>query len=302
MEGSLAMEAQRIIDPRNTLNDLTGAEWLYATKSLLVTSYKPEFGHQLRKEHGANKPPRLMKQLIETFTKPGAAILDPMAGVGGTLIGSSICGTAREAVGIEINPRWIEIYLQVLEQESLRPQTMQEGDCLTMLPRLAPGSFDGIFMDPPYTVHLPQTMSGGERAKTHANRRSDYNMRSDAPDDLANLATYADYLNKMEVIFTECFRVLKPGKYLIFIVRDQYQQGEYIFTHVDLARRAQNQGFQPKGEILWYQAGTRLRPYGYPRAFIPNIAHQYIVILRKEQTPKQHTRREERQKKERSVQ
>ena len=37
----------------------------------------------------------------------------------------------------------------------------------------------------------------------------------------------------------------------------------------------------PKGDITWYQAGTRLRPYGYPRAFVPNIVHQHIVVLRK---------------------
>jgi hypothetical protein len=37
----------------------------------------------------------------------------------------------------------------------------------------------------------------------------------------------------------------------------------------------------PKGDIAWYQAGTRLRPYGYPRTFVPNIAHQHIVVLRK---------------------
>ena len=37
----------------------------------------------------------------------------------------------------------------------------------------------------------------------------------------------------------------------------------------------------PKGDIVWYQAGTRLRPYGYPRSFVPNIAHQHILVLRK---------------------
>ena len=282
---------QQSISPRNTLNALTGAQWLYSTKSLLVTSYPPEFGHQIRKAHGANKPPRLMKQLIETFTKPGARILDPMAGVGGTLIGASICEQPREAVGIEINARWVSIYHQVLEQEgTLHPQTMQEGDCLQVLPQYEAASFDCVLMDPPYTIHLEQTMSGGKSAQTHANRRTDYNMRSNAPGDLANLASYSGYLDMMEQVFAACFRVLKPGKYLIFIIRNQYQSGEYNFTHVDLARRAQSQGFRSKGEILWYQTGSRLRPYGYPSAFIPNIAHQYIVILRKEQAPKRPTR------------
>jgi hypothetical protein len=41
-------------------------------------------------------------------------------------------------------------------------------------------------------------------------------------------------------------------------------------------------GFVPKGDLIWYQAGTRLRPYGYPKVFVPNIAHQHILVLRKE--------------------
>ena len=40
--------------------------------------------------------------------------------------------------------------------------------------------------------------------------------------------------------------------------------------------------FTVKGDLIWYQAGTRLRPYGYPKAFVPNIAHQHILVLRKE--------------------
>jgi hypothetical protein len=31
--------------------------------------------------------------------------------------------------------------------------------------------------------------------------------------------------------------------------------------------------------------GTRLRPYGYPYAYIPNITHQHIVILQKPRSP-----------------
>ncbi len=77
-------------------------------------------------------------------------------------------------------------------------------------------------------------------------------------------------------------RVLRPGRYAVVIVRDAYQEGRYLFTASDLAARADRVGLVPKGDLIWYQAGTRLRPYGYPRAFVPNIAHQHIVVLRKE--------------------
>src|SRR5437016_10325770 len=120
------------ISLRNTLNELSGAEWLYFTRSTLLTAYPSEYGHKLRKAHGANKPPQLMRQLIEFFTKPGGRVLDPFAGVGGTLIGASICKKPRDAVGIEINPKWVNIYRHVLaeSQGKLLPQQLLEGDCL----------------------------------------------------------------------------------------------------------------------------------------------------------------------------
>ena len=66
------------------------------------------------------------------------------------------------------------------------------------------------------------------------------------------------------------------------IVRDAYQQGRYQFVGADLAARADAAGLTPKGDLIWHQAGTRLRPYGYPRVFVPNIAHQHILVLRRE--------------------
>ena len=126
------------------------------------------------------------------------------------------------------------------------------------------------------------TMAGGPLAEAHSNRRTDYAMRSDLAADLANVADYAAYLDAMGAVLAEIRRVLRPGRYAVFIVRDAYQDGRYLFTAADLAARAAAGGLVPKGDIAWYQAGTRLRPYGYPRTFVPNIVHQHIVVLRTE--------------------
>ena len=289
--------------PRNTLNDMSGERFLYFTKSVLTTSYPSIYSHELRKKHGANKPPQLMALLIEFFTKTGMAVLDPFAGVGGTLIGASIATPGpRTCIGIEISQEWTDIYQRVLiENPDLLPQTMIRGDCIDIMDRWLAnekvssitgqevsagreGFFDFIVMDPPYNIHLEQTMSGNggkQYAEKYANRRSDYNMRSGEERDLANLSSYEQYLNAMEGVFDRCFRLLRPGRYMAIIVRNAYQNSEYMFTHVDLARRAKSVGFVPKGETIWYQAGTKLRPYGYPYSYVPNIAHQYIVILQR---------------------
>jgi DNA modification methylase len=289
------------------MNELSGEEWLYFTKSLWTTAYPSELGHPLRRQHGANKPPRLMARLIEFFTKPGELVLDPFAGVGGTLLGAAICRSPRRALGFEIEPRWAQVFAQVVreaqtERDGQGPLLrdlgnadpggersfdaggvrLEIGDALTLLAEQAEGSVDFIATDPPYNPQLRLTMAGGKLAERFANRRTDYAMVTDDPADLANSATYDEFLDRMGEAFALLRRVLRDGRYAALIVRDAYQQGRYRFTAADLARRADAAGLVAKGNLVWYQAGTRLRPYGYPRAFVPNIAHQQIVILRAE--------------------
>lgn len=309
-------DGRRQPHPSNTLNELPGDEWLYFTKSLLTTAYPSELGHSTRKAHGANKPPRLMARLIEFFSRTGERVLDPFAGVGGTLLGAAIARGPRRAVGIELAPRWVEVYERVLgELSALRDGRGPEladlgtadpggprgfdpsglelllGDALTVLPGIEAESFDLVATDPPYNLQLPMTMAGGALALAHANRRTDYAMVTDSADDLANAADYPTFLERMGTVFGELYRVLRDRRYAVVIVRDAYQDGRYVFTGSDLAARAAAVGFVPKGDLIWYQAGTRLRPYGYPRAFVPNIVHQHILVLRKEAPGRQLPRR-----------
>ena len=293
--------------PNNTLNDLSGEEWLYFTKSVWGTAYPSELGHTARKQHGANKPPRLMARLIEFFTTTGELVLDPFAGVGGTLLGAAITRGPRRAIGLEIEPRWIAVYETLIrdlaaERDGKGPLVadigtsdpggqrgfdpsgleMRLGDSTLLLPQMEADSIDFVATDPPYNIQLPITMSGGKLAEEHSNRRTDYAMVTEHDGDLANSADYATFLDRMEQVFVELARVLRPDRYAAVIVRDAYQEGRYIFTGSDLAARATRAGFTLKGDVIWYQAGTRLRPYGYPRAFVPNISHQHVLVLRLE--------------------
>jgi DNA modification methylase len=301
-------DGRRAPHPANELNELSGEEWLYFTKSVLTTAYPSELGHAARKAHGANKPPRLMARLIEFFSRSGELVLDPFAGVGGTLLGAAIARGPRRALGIELDPRWAAVFDDVVtslaaERDGLGPAIaelgptdpgpargfdpsgieLRVGDALEILPTLEPDSVDLVATDPPYNIQLPLTMAGGALAEHHANRRTDYAMISDAPADLANAADYPTFVERMGAVFEQLARVLRPGRYAVVIVRDAYQGGRYQFVGADLAARAALAGLVPKGDLIWHQAGTRLRPYGYPRVFVPNIAHQHILVLRREE-------------------
>lgn len=303
------MQPRRPPHPANDLNELSGEEWLYFTKSVWTTAYPSELGHDRRKAHGANKPPRLMARLIEFFTKSGELVLDPFAGVGGTLLGAAIARGPRRAIGIELDARWATVYEETVtalraERDGQGPRPadlgpsdpggergfdpsgleLRLGDARLLLPLVPSDSVDFVATDPPYNVQLRMTMAGGRLAQAHANRRTDYAMISDLAGDLANLPDYPAFLDAMGEVLGEIHRVLRPGRYAAIIVRDAYQEGRYVFTAADLASRASDVGLVPKGDIAWYQAGTRLRPYGYPRSFVPNIAHQHIIVLRKPPT------------------
>lgn len=274
------VHARGAVHERNTLNGLGGNEWLYFTKSVLRTSYPSHLGQDLRRRHGANKPPYLMRHLVEFFTKPGGTVLDPFAGVGGTLLGAAVCG--RTATGIEINPEWVDVYREVCAREGVAPQEVVQGDCRQVLRDMAATGrvFDCVATDPPYSIALDKTMCDGRYAV--AARRTDFDTFGEDRGDLRNLGSFEEFYAAMSEVARLLVPLVRRGGYVAVILRDSYQGGRYIFATAELARRFEHAGLVLKGVKVWYATGARVRPYGYPTAYVPNIVHQNILILRSE--------------------
>ena len=70
-----------------------------------------------RGSHPTQKPLRLMRSLVEQYSKPLETILDPFMGSGTTLRAAKDLG--RKAIGIEIEERYCEIAAKRLSQEVL---------------------------------------------------------------------------------------------------------------------------------------------------------------------------------------
>ena len=82
-------------------------------------------------------------------------------------------------------------------------------------------SVDFVATDPPYNVQLPMTMAGGKLAETHANRRTDYAMRSDLEADLANLPDMRELLQQMGEAHLAAKALLDdPGSSILDIDRE----------------------------------------------------------------------------------
>ncbi len=276
------------IDPRNTLNDLTGREWTYALRSVLATRYPtsgPEgYAHALRRAHPSPKPPQLMAELIRFFSKPGGRVLDPFAGVGGTLLGCALEG--RAGVGVELSADYAALYAQVCAQIGLAPQTLVVGDArrLGEYPEVTVAPFDLILSDPPYAQMMAKPKTG-ERKKRGQGDATPFTLD---PADLGNLG-YRDFLAELRAIFAAALAHLKPRGYLVLFTKDMQPTREHHnMLHADIVTELlQLPNLTFRGYRIWHDQSQNLYPFGYPYAFVANQVHQFILIFRKELSAQQ---------------
>lgn len=269
----------------NLLNDLSGAQWLYWTNTIYQTNFPLDVTHRLRKAHGAIKPPQLMAEITSFFTKKGETVLDPFAGVGSTLIGAAMVD--RKAVGIELNNRWVQIYREIQKgfrigkngltaggEGKMLSGIMVQGDCLTELKKFPSGHVEAIITDPPY----------GCNHRVQFKEETNFSMfNPEEGKDFGNLPEFSAYLAKMGEFGREAYRILKGRRYLVILIGDRYQNGEYIPLGFKVAEVMQKQGFKWKGLKIWWNQSTQrpLKPYAIKRSYAPNITHQNILIFRK---------------------
>ncbi|HNS00292.1 MAG TPA: DNA methyltransferase [Planctomycetota bacterium] len=275
---------------RNSLNDLSGREWLFFTNTVWETNAPADRTHAFRKCHGAIKPPAAMAELVRFFTRRGERVLDPFAGVGGILLGAEL--EERRSVGVEIDQRWVDVFNRVRRHfgvrdgmfvardefggEGSRPigAEMVCASCLEYMAAQEAASFDAVITDPPYGVqHKPR----GFAAETN------FAMSSADARDFANAATFEDYLTLMREFGEQARRLLRPGRYLVILIGDRYHEGEYLPLGVKVAEAVRQAGFEWKGLKVWWNKATlrRFRPYAVGTCFVPNITHQNVVILRR---------------------
>jgi DNA modification methylase len=279
-------ESASRVSSRNTLNDLSAKEWIQETVSVWrqrgLGAGHPDA--QIERQHPAPFSFTDVSRLIRFFTKSQQTVLDPFVGIGSTL--KAACLEGRKGIGIELSPDFARLATNRLEQEiagSLfdhETQTVINGDSREVLPTLEPDSVDFVVTSPPYwnILHKGDHKVTQERtAKGLSTRYSDDDNR-----DLGNVDDYGTFLKEIVGVFSECRRVLKPQRYLAAVVGDFRNKGRYHMFHSDLATSLEDSGYVLKGITILYQSHKRLFPYGYPAAYVPNLHHQYILILRNE--------------------
>lgn len=278
-------EPQQVVDPKNHLNDLTAREWIPETVSVW-TQRGLGAGHpdaQIEREHPAPFSFTDVSRLITFFTKRGGTVLDPFVGVGSTLKACALTG--RAGIGFELNEKYVALAKERLRTEireagaTVAEQQVQHGDSRVLVPRLAESSVDFVVTSPPYGAILHK-----EDHKVRQERRAHgLDARySDDPRDLGNSPTYEKFLDDVTGILGACGRALKPRKYMAVVVGDFRDKSRYVMFHADLARSLSEWKLALRGITILYQRHKRVFPYGYPFSYVPNMHHQFILILQNE--------------------
>ncbi len=250
--------------------------------------------------HPGKMLPALAAHAIATYTRPGELVLDPMCGIGTTLVEATHAG--RDAVGIEYEPRWGFLAARNLRhathQGATGHGTVLIGDSRHIAPALETelaGRVALLLTSPPYgrTVHgqAKPTPGGGVAKWDHS-----YGY------DKANLAhqNTGALLAGFTAILRGCLPLLRPGGNLVVTARPWRHRGllvDFPAAVLDAAIRA---GYQPvqrcvallaavrdsdlvaRGSFFQLQQARAARAHGRP---IHLAQHEDVLILRRPPEP-----------------
>ena len=272
-----------IYDKRNTLNDLTGKEWLLRTKSFFVSTKcvddKAAFAHPA---------PFLIKdigRMIGMFTKKDMLVFDPFMGSGTTAIAAFNLG--RKSVGIDLSQEYFDLAMQRFNAKKMikdKDYTYLIGNSLIKTNDIP--EVDYIITSPPYFNILKNNSKGLREDKSEKGFRNGSRIGveyySDDPNDLGNQNSYDEFLDLLKQIMQVAFAKLKKDKYCSIVISDFTVDKKEICVQADIVRIMKETGFTFIGTIALLQDNKPLYPFGYPFKFKINHMHQNIINFIKE--------------------
>ena len=279
-------EAQR-------LNDLDGATWLQWSKSIWRFK-KPVVNNY---GHPAIFPDFVAERLIRIFTKEGDLVLDPMAGVGTTLVLAKTLN--RNAIGIELSPKYCEITRARLAQQLLLTDIAQESetkisthgnkkekiasfhkiicdDARNLLTHVTPDSIDFCLTSPPYWIGLH-----GVNGKYTGQTQKEVKVYSDDQKDYGNIEDYNSFVFELKNLFSDVYKVLKNGKYCVVVIQDSRRGSNVYPLHIDFYLAMKSIGYDYQDLIVWEHPTYTTRPLGYPTTFVISRVHDFIMVFKK---------------------
>lgn len=266
-------DAKPKLNRKNTLNDLTGKEWIHFTRSWFNLKPKPRSKSTGELLHPAKYPEELMEHFIRFFTKKGMWVLDPFCGTASTLVAAE--SLERNAIGIEISERWARIgakrtenYVVVGDSKKLDGMDLPE--------------FDFSITSPPYWDMLHHSRGGSNSTQKDRIKAGFDPTFSDLEEDIGNIQDYNAFLTELLNIYTQVRNKMKKDAYIVVIMQNiQKERRQFYPLAWEFALKMRDIGWNLRQEMLWCQSDKQLGIWGYPNTYISNVHHHYCLIFQK---------------------
>lgn len=210
--------------------------------------------------HPAKMLPAIAAHAVRTYTRPGELVLDPMCGIGTTLVEAIRLG--RHALGVEYEPRWARLARANVRHNAGGGESgngyVACGDArqlTALIDERHRGQVSLVVTSPPYgsSVHgqVRSTRESGERGVT----KKDFRYSHD-PYNLAHVSTDR-LLDAFTVILDQCRQMLRPGGFVVVTTRPWRERGELIDFPSAVLAAGQTVGLIPTERCAALLAGVR---------------------------------------------
>lgn len=196
------------------------------------------------------------------YSKERDLVLDQFMGGGTTLVEAKLLN--RNIVGFDINPSSIDRCIEKVDFDypNAGHVDIRLGDA-RKLSSVADNSIDLICTHPPYAdiINYSENLEG----------------------DLS-LLQYAEFLEAMDSVAKECFRVLKPNKYCAILIGDTRKKGCVIPMGFEVMQLFLQAGLTLKETIIKEQHNCRATGYWKTNSVKHNfllLAHEFLFVFRK---------------------
>jgi modification methylase len=246
--------------------------------------------------HPAKMLPAIARQAISAYSQPGDLVLDPMCGIGTTLVEAIHLG--RDAIGIELEPRWAELasanIAHARTDGATGTATVITGDA-RHLPNLIdpnlPGQVTLVLTSPPYarSLHGQVTAHPGRGVAKFDDTYSA---------DPANLGRVNQpiLIKALQEILAGCQQLLRPGGLLVLTARPYRHRDQLVDLPGQLTQVAEATGLAlfernaallvglredrlvPRPSFFQLDRVRKARARGVP---LQIIAHEDVLVFRR---------------------
>ncbi|MEM3264717.1 MAG: DNA methyltransferase [Thermoplasmata archaeon] len=251
----------KVLEPNDFKQEVTNV-WSFPKRGDWAT-------HSLNAKYRGNWSPQIIRNLILRYSKEGDVVLDPFVGSGTTLIECKLL--KRVGIGIDINEDALILTRDRLDFNLLNNHYLEQktyvGDARN-LDLIENESIDLIATHPPYANIISYTKNSNQKVD----------------EDLSKIVSISDFLNEMDKVAKEFYRILKPNKYCAILIGDTRRHKHQIPISFRLMQTFLNQGFILKEDIIKIQHNTTSAPLWAKKSIEYNfllLMYEHLFIFRK---------------------